>query len=382
MNILAVFFHFPPISGGGSVLSYEIVNSFLNQGHQIFVIVPDVEWYGKKFEPQIKSKIKLIRVKIPLRNNIKIAARLCRRNLEIEIIKLSKKEKFDFIFTIFHPFHMVSHAAISAGNKLNIPVIVKIDDAIFTKSKGLKHLQRIIEKKWNGNALQNANKILVANEGIKKIILKEYNINEEKIIIIPNGIDVEFFKNIKKQKKPTLVFSGMMYDHRGIDILLNSLPIVITKFPDIRVILLGEGPEIEKLKKITTELNLIHNVEFKGWVDRKEIPNFLSESYIGIGPLKLTDVTTNALPIKVLEYMASSLPILSKKGTLSKEVLEDNKNGFLVEDSKELANKIIKLLSDEELREKMGENSFRMVQSFDWSNITTKILQLYNDIKK
>jgi len=354
----------------------------LNQGHQIFVIVPDVEWYGKKFEPQIKSKIKLIRVKIPLRNNIKIAARLCRRNLEIEIIKLSKKEKFDFIFTIFHPFHMVSHAAISAGNKLNIPVIVKIDDAIFTKSKGLKHLQRIIEKKWNGNALQNANKILVANEGIKKIILKEYNINEEKIIIIPNGIDVEFFKNIKKQKKPTLVFSGMMYDHRGIDILLNSLPIVITKFPDIRVILLGEGPEIEKLKKITTELNLIHNVEFKGWVDRKEIPNFLSESYIGIGPLKLTDVTTNALPIKVLEYMASSLPILSKKGTLSKEVLEDNKNGFLVEDSKELANKIIKLLSDEELREKMGENSFRMVQSFDWSNITTKILQLYNDIKK
>ncbi len=370
------------MSGGGAVLSSEIVSAFFKQGHNVCVVIPDIEWKDSKFEPELDSKIKIIRVKTPFRNNIKIAARLCKKNLENQIRKLVMVEKFDFIFTIFHPFHRVPHAVISVAKKLEIPVLIKIDDAVYAKSNGIKLLQHRIEKISNRKVLQNANKILVANENIKKIIIREYGINNEKIGIIPNGIDTEFFKNEINQNKSIIIFSGVMYYHRGLDVLLNALPRIVTKFPDIKIVLLGNGPEKEKLQKITVNLKLTKNVEFKGWVDRKEIPNFLSKSFMGIGPLKLTDVTANALPIKILEYMASSLPILAIKGTLPKEVLEDNKNGYFVTDSEDLADKIIQLLDDKKLREEMGRNSLKMVQNFDWQNITANILQFHYNLKK
>lgn len=382
MNILVSVFHFPPMSGGGSVLSSEIVNSFSLQGHQIFVVIPDIVWKDSKFEPIIDSKIKIIRVKTPSKNNIKLAARLCKKNLEKEIENLCEKEKFDFIFTVFHPFHRVSHAAITAAKKLDIPVIVKIDDPIFAKTSGLKSLQRNIEKIANGKALRNADKILVVNESVMTLVMKEYNIDAKKIAIIPNGIDTKFFKKKINHKNLTVIFSGVMYYHRGIDVLLDSLSKVIEKFPGVKTILLGEGPEMDELKKITNEKNLSKFVEFKGWVSREEIPDYLSNSFVGIGPLKLTEVTANALPIKVLEYMASALPIIAKAGTLPENMLNDKKNGFFIKDSDDLAEKLIHLISDVDLQQTMGNESFKMVERFDWKNITSMIIEQYNKIKK
>ena len=369
------------MSGGGAVLSSEIVDSFSKQGHQVYVIIPDIEWKGPKFEPPIDSKIKIIRVKIPSKNNIKVAARLCKRNLEKEIKNLCEKEKFDFIFTIFHPFHRVPHAAIAAAKKQNIPVIVKIDDPIYVKTTGLKSLQHRLEKISNRKALQNADKVLVVNESIKQLVMKNYNINEKRIAIIPNGIDTKFFKKKTNHDHLTIVFSGVMYYHRGIDILLDSLSKVAEKFPNANTVLLGEGPEIENLKKITTEKNLSKFVDFKGWVNREEIPNYLANSYVGIGPLKSTEVTANALPIKVLEYMASSLPIIAKNGTLPENILTDKKNGFLIKDSEDLTEKLVCLLNDIELQKKMGEESRKMVEKLDWKNIVLMILEQYNKIK-
>jgi len=361
------------MSGGGAVLSYEIVNSFLKQGHKVWVIIPDIEWNNSRYEPKISSEIKIMRVNTPFKNNMKIAARLCKKNVEKEIKKLCDTVKFDFIFTIFHPFHKVPHAVVSAIKELKIPVIIKIDDAVYAKSSGVKSLQRKIEKISNAKTLQKSSKILVANENIKKIIIKEYNIKNEKILIIPNGIDTEFFKNKINQTKSIIIFSGVMYHHRGLNILLNALPKVVEKFPNLKIVLLGNGPEKENLEKITEDLKLKENVEFTDWIDRKEIPNYLSKSFIGIGPMKLTNVTANALPIKILEYMASSLPLLALEGTLPKEVLEMNKNGYFVKNSEDLANRIIELLSNSKLREEMGKNSLNIVQNFDWEKITEKI---------
>ncbi len=370
------------MSGGGAVLSSEIVDSLSKQGHNVHVVVPKINWKESKFEPVLDSKIKIIRVEIPSENNIKVAARLCKNNLEKEIEKKCKTENIEFIFSIFHPFHRVPHAAVEVGKKLNIPVFVKVDDPVYAKSTGIKSLQHRVEKISNGKALRNADKIFVVNESIKKIMIKEYKIDEEKIIIIPNGIDTKFFKNkIKNKQNPILVFSGVMYYHRGIDVLLESISKVILKIPNIRVILLGDGPEMEKLQGITEKMNLTKIVEFKGWIDRKEIPHYLANSSIGIGPLTLTEVTKNALPIKILEYMASSLPIIAKIGTLSEDILKDNKNGFFIKDSQDLAEKLELLVSNDNLLTDFGNESLKMVEKFDWQNITSMILEQYNKIK-
>jgi glycosyltransferase involved in cell wall biosynthesis len=373
-------FRFAPHSGGSVIVGTEIANNLAKIGHKITVLTPDLELNGEKYSPNLHSNIKIVYVQTPSKSNLKVAARRCKSNLEKEGIKLGEKEKFDFVLTIFHPFHLVPNAAITCAKKLQIPVLVKIDDAIYDKSSGIKSLQRRIEKMVSTRALKNATKILVVNKNTKKIMHTFYNVPFEKIEIIPNGVDLKFFRSTTKISKK-IVFSGVMYHHRGLDVLLESLPQVIQKFSDVRIVLLGDGPEMERLQSMVKEKHLESNVEFRGWINRNELPQQISDASIAIGPLKRTTVTENALPIKVLEYMASSLPILAISGTLPDDVLIHGKNGYFVNDSKELEVKICELLENSEKIDSMGNESLKMVQKFSWEKVVSDIIQSYEDIK-
>ena len=376
MKILAILFHFPPMSGGGVTVSVDIVNNFAKLGHQVTVLTPDIEWSGPKYQPVLDSHIQVIRVKVPSKTKIKIAARRCKKNLQKKGEELGNENQFDFVFTIFHPFHLASNAAVLCAKKLQIPSIVKIDDAIFTRASGIKILQRKIEKMINTKTLQNSSKILVVNEEVKKIIHDYYKIKNEKIFLVPNGVNITLFEGEKSYDKKVILFSGAMYDHRGIDVLLEIASKVIESIPEVKFVLLGDGPELNKLKEIVDRKNISKNVIFKGWIDRDRIPMELKNATIGIGPLKLTTVTKNALPIKILEYMASGLPILAKNGTLPNDVLDNGKNGFLIDSNEELEKKIIILLNDLELNKQMSKKSIQMIQKFSWDKVIQSIIAL------
>ena len=366
-------FHFPPISGGGVVVIVELANKFAELGHNVTVVTPDLEWSGEKYDPVLNKKIVVNKIQTPSRSHLKIAARRCMYSMKKESIRIGKEEKFDFIFTIFHPFHLVPKAAVSCGKVLKIPVIIKVDDAIYQKASGLKNLQRKLEKMYNSKTLQQGNKILVPNQFTKELVSEYYNVKSDKILIITNGTEVKNYQE-SNLNSDQIIFSGAMYHHRGIDILLESVTDVVKKKPQAKFVLLGDGPEWNQLKKITIEKKLEENVDFKGWVNRNEIPKYLATSSIGIGPLRSTEVTKNALPIKVLEYMSAGLPIIAAKDTLSQDILEEGKNGFFIKDSIELGKRILELLTNEELRKRMGKNSNKMVQKFDWKNIAESII--------
>ncbi len=369
-------FRFAPHTGGAVIVATEIANNLAKLGHTVTVLTPDLPITQQKYEPQLDSKVQVIRVDTPAKSNLKVAARRCKPSLEKKGKELGKREKFDFVLTIFHPFHLVPNAAIACAKELKIPSIVKVDDAIYEKSSGLKSIQRKIEKIISTRSLSNASNILVSNKSTKELMKSYYKIDDEKISIVPNGVDITFFKSKNKDSKK-IVFSGVMYHHRGLDILLDAAPKIIEKISDAKIVLLGDGPEMEKLKKLVHEKKLDSNIEFEGWVNRNEIPNYLSDASIGIGPLKQTTVTENALPIKVLEYMASSLPIIAKKGTLPDDVLLNNENGYFIENSSELAERIVELLKHPELVEMMGKNSLNMVQKFSWEKIVKSIIDIF-----
>ncbi len=375
-------FHFPPISGGGVIVAVELANSLVKSGNQVTVITPDLVWDGQRYDPKINPSIRVIRVDTPSKSKIKIAARRCKGVMEKEAINIGKKTKFDFILTIFHPFHLVPSAAVNASKKLKVPVLVKIDDATYTKSSKVKSIQRKFEKYYLSKTLKNASSILVPNKETGDTVSAVYNVDQKKIAIVPNGVDLSKFYSSKSSKRHTVVFSGVMYHHRGVDVLLNAAVAVSKKVPDVEFLMIGDGPEMKNLKKIVREKNLQNVVNFIGWIERDKIPEYLAKSAVGIGPLRSTDVTKNALPIKVLEYMASSLPIIAMKHTLPSDVLEDNINGYFINNKKELAEKIIVLLTDEQKRQEMGMHSNEMAKRFDWKNITNLIIQEYNRIIK
>lgn len=363
------------MSGGGSVVSFEIVNTLASLGHKVTVLIPDLDWHDEKFEPVPHKNLEIIRVPTPRKTDLKIAARLCRRNLQKKGEEIGKKLKYDMIFTIFHPFHLVPNAAVSCAKKLGIPAIVKIDDAVYEKSSGIKLIQRRIEKMYALKSLHNATKILVVNQRTKEIVHNFYKIQNKKLVIVPNGVNISLFKK-SHNRKPIIIFSGAMYYHRGLDILLSMIPNVLKNVHDAKFVLLGNGPEMLKLKNMIKENGTESSVEFKGWIKREDIVSYLSEASIGIGPLKLTTVTSQALPIKVLEYMASSLPIIAKRGTLPEDVLVDNKNGYFIDNEEELSKKIVELLTNPELVNSMGKVSFDIVQKFSWESIVSSILEI------
>lgn len=380
MRILFIVFHFPPISGGGVVVIVELANKLAELGHSVTILTPHLVWKGQQFNPTINDKISVVRVPTPSNENMKVAARRCYPSLKKKAIELASKEKFDFILTIFHPFHLAPKAAVDAGRKTGLPVIVKIDDAVFEKASGLKAIQRRIEKSINAKTLKNATRILVVNEETKNLVADYYGVTNEKIAIIPNGVDINRFYS-KNEPSKKIIFSGVMYYHRGLDILLQAAPEIIKKISDVEFVLLGDGPELSKLKNIVKEKDLSKNVRFEGWIDREKIQDYLSAGAIGIGPLRTTGVTKNALPIKVLEYMASYLPIIAWEQTLPSDVLVNGKNGFFVKNSAELAERIIQLLTDQNLRHQMGLESRRLVEKFDWQNISSMIIDEYNRCK-
>ena len=377
MRILFVVFHFPPISGGGVVVIVELANKLADLGHSVTILTPNLVWKGQQFNPHMNENISVIRVPTPSKENMKIAARTCYASLKNKALEMATAQKFDFILTIFHPFHLAPKAAVDCGKKIRLPVIVKIDDALYEKAKGFKSIQRWIEKLINTKTLKNASRVLVMNEDTKNLVRGYYNISNEKISVVPNGVETNRFysKNVQSKK---IIFSGVMYYHRGLDLLLEAAPEIIKKVPDVEFILLGDGPELEKLRNIVNQKNLASNIRFEGWVDRKKIQDYLSLGAVGIGPLRATAVTRNALPIKVLEYMASCLPIIAWENTLPSDVLLNGKNGFFVNSPNELAQRVILLLSNQNLRQQMGLESRRLVEKFDWRNIAEMIINEYS----
>ena len=369
-------FHFPPISGGGVVVIVELANKFAELGHDVTILTPNLEWNGEKYEPELNKKIIIHKIGTPSKSNLKIAARRCRDNIKKKGIELGKQNNFDFILTIFHPFHLVPKAAIDCGKELGKPVLIKIDDAIYEKAKGIKKIQRKIEKMYNSKTLQNADKVLVMNDFTKKLVNNYYSVSNNKISIVSNGTNLEKFYSHKKNNN-RIIFSGAMYNHRGLDVLLNCASRVIDEINDVEFLLLGDGPEMVKLQEFVKKNNLSKNIIFKGWIEREEIPEFLASSSIGIGPLRITDVTKGALPIKILEYMASSLPILAMNETLPEDILKNEVNGYFIQDSRELAEKIIHILKNDDLRNQMGKNSNEMVQKFDWKYVAESIINEY-----
>lgn len=379
MNILVIVFHFPPISGGGVIVAVEIVNHFAKLGHSVTVLTPDILWNGPKYTPDLHSNVNVIKINVPSKDKIKIAARRCKNYLKDEAIKLCKEKKYDFIFSIFHPFHMAPHAAVDVGKKLDIPTIIKIDDAIYQKSTGLKSIQRKIEKAYNTKSLKNASLILVSNNETKNIVENFYGIDSKNISLLPNGVNLDkFFQSDLKSKK--IIFSGVMYPHRGLDILLNAMPNILKEISDLEVLLYGSGPEFENLKSIVNEKNLTSSVKFMGWIENEQVPGMLSDGSLGIGPLRLTDVTKGALPIKVLEYMASALPIIAIDDSLPLDILHNGENGYFIKNQQDLEKRIIEIFSNEDLRVKMGMKSREIVTNYDWKILTNQIISYFENL--
>jgi len=258
---------------------------------------------------------------------------------------------------------------------LNIPYIVSLrgSDVPFYNQRfyWLDELffKRLSKKIW-GNSLR----VIANSNGLKELALK--SLPSQKIGVICNGIDTNQFKpNFTKSDTLRILCISRLIARKGLEYLIKA--IAELKQYNIKLIIVGQGDQGKKLKKLVFALGISSKVEFKDYIARHFIGEIYNNSDIFVLP-SLNEGMSNA----VLEAMASGLPIVLTDTGGTAELL--NANGFIVpkKDPQAIAQTLQKFLEDRQLVFQMGKRSREIVEGMGWQNIAEAYYRLYNEVGK
>lgn len=220
---------------------------------------------------------------------------------------------------------------------------------------------------------------------VSSYLLKFFEEYKKPKVVIPNGIDLERFKNRKEKirkfldGKINLLFVGRIEERKGLIYLLQAFKILKERYSNIRLIIVGDGEE-EKNCKNFVQKNNIKDVHFLGSKSEKEIPAYYHTCDIFVAP----SIFGESFGIVLLEAMAAKKPIVAFNIPGFSEVIKNEKEGFLVENKnvKELAQKIALLIENEKIRKEMGERGWKTVQSYSWEKVGERVLNFYFELQK
>ena len=229
--------------------------------------------------------------------------------------------------------------------------------------------------------------VSISNE-VKRELIEHYGAHEEKIIVVPLGVDINTFK--PRGRRPLLessglrlVYSGAIALQRGLDDLFRALALLKNKIP-VQLLILGRGPgaDINYLKRLAATLKIADMIEWKGFVEHAQVPEVLDTCHAGVSPLPALKSYEVSSPAKVVEYMAMELPVIATNILAHRKVIEHKKNGLLVppQDPTELANAIQILYKDNKLRNLMAQNARATAVRYSWENVLKPLVDKIEEL--
>jgi glycosyltransferase involved in cell wall biosynthesis len=195
-------------------------------------------------------------------------------------------------------------------------------------------------------------------------------------------------KNFDEINKKQVVFMGTMLEKQGVQFVINAMPMILERIPDVKFVVIGDGVYLPQLKKMAEDLKLGNSIEFNGFVEsHKEIEEMLLGSALAIAIYEEGNPETNFTYYtdqgKIKNYLGCGLPILlSSVPPISREI-EANKCGVIIgNEPKEIADKIVEMLENETLLKSIRGNVLSYRNKFDWDVIFGKELDKYMKKKK
>ena len=221
--------------------------------------------------------------------------------------------------------------------------------------------------------------IIVSTQAVKNLLAEKTN---SEIHIIPNGINFNEIQSIKstnntEAKHLSILFVGRLDRIKGVEVLLRAIPIIKRNIPNFFVYIIGRGPQETELMHLAKELKNEEKVKFLGFIPEEEKYQYYKISDIVVIPSRW-----DVLPIVLLEAMAFGKPVVASNVGGIPYVLEDGKMGLLFEcgNINDLVEKLIILLQNSELREKMGESGRERAKDFSWDAIAKRMVEIYREV--
>ena len=201
------------------------------------------------------------------------------------------------------------------------------------------------------------------------------------VTVVPNGVNLSRFVNLSQadcEERPTLTigFVGTLKPWHGVDLLIRAFAELHRRYPNARLMLVGDGPMRGSLVSLSHELAIHNAIDWVGNVDAAHVPQWLAKFDIAVAPYpNLQDFYFS--PLKLFEYMASGVPVVASRIGQIAEVIEDRFDGFLVDagDITQLKVAIETLIDSRDLRRFIGRNGReKAIQHFGWDNVMERIL--------
>lgn len=217
---------------------------------------------------------------------------------------------------------------------------------------------------------------------------KKYLKGNKKIYITPFGVDTNLFKNLKDKKEKNKIIIGTvktLLPKYGIEYLIKAtkeLEKILEKesFNKIEVHIYGSGNLEQELKELAIELEIEEKVKFFGFIKNIDVPDAINKMDIFIVPSVLD---SESFGVAAVEAMACETPVIVSDVEGLKEVVINNETGFVVPKANyiAIAEKLQKLILDENLREKFGKNGRkRVLKLYNWNNNVETMINIYKEI--
>ena len=395
---------YPFESTGGSIRNLNIIESQSRAGINPFVVTPlnypRIFGISEFISEEEINGIKHIRLDYG-DTSFKSMSYVC-DNLQLNAQLLAgiiRKENPSLIHAAsgYKGYELASMAK-TLSEHFNIPWIYEVRSFhehtwtkdVFYANNSWHTKQRIIKE----NALMNyANHVVTISESMKDALI-ERGVAKEKITVVPNAVDVNSFnpkpKNKKLIKKLSLSknkiigYISNISKREGHEILINSLPKILKKFPEVMILMVGDGSEKQNLISLSNKLKLNDKIIFTGKVDHAEIQDYYRIIDLFVVPRKRDYASDLVTPLKPYEAMALEIPlIVSDRKALLEIIGNDRGFSFKTGDYEDLADTVIKCFSNYDNAKARAKTARKwLIENRTWDKNAQIYKKLYAKLTK
>lgn len=376
-NILILNYEYPPLGGGAGVISRYHAEGLAKKGIKVTVITA---WFqGQEEISHPVENLTLIRVKSKRKYDYK--------SDPIEMLSWVKKA-WEYLKNQPETYELtIAHFSIPAGivarrlkKQMGTPFWVVShgqDLPGFFPKQMLKF--HVVTYFWIKSILKASERLIVQTNHMQRNALRYLRLPQDKVTIIPNGCDVDFFKPdfSKKSKRFTILFVGRLVGQKGPMVFLKAIKRLDTLLADVdfQVKVIGDGPMRPKMEAFVQKQNLEKRFLFTGWISKEELLHEYQSA-----SLQVMTSYDEGMSIAALESLSTGLYMVSTPASGQPDVIEDGENGVLVEfgDDQGVAEAVGEYYSTVFIKTNLIEteelNSFR--EKYQWNNIVTSYLNL------
>ena len=312
------------------------------------------------------------------------------------LLEEAKKRKPSIIHSASN--FVCGYAGVKAARLLGIPSIYEIRGfwhlTQSTKRKGYENSDHYnLSEKFEIETAKLASHVFTITGSIKDILV-ENGVDESKISILPNAVDIEKFTIKKRDEeleqkldlkdKIVIGYIGSFVEYEGLDLLIKACKMLYEEVGDVfRLLLVGDGDVFDKLRSLTEDLGLFEFVIFTGRVHHDDVQRYYSLIDIAPLPRKGFRVCELVSPLKPFEAMASGKLLITSNVKALNEIIEHGVTGLVFErdNYQDLAEKLESVIVDEDLRNEISKNGNLWVkENHSWEKIAKSVTSIYEHL--